>query len=129
MDRRSFLYAGSAVALSLPLLSGNAAKALAAPSGKTAAAGDAALNALFDRIFNEQVRTAPTFATSLGLDKGKLAYLKSKLDTRPYRTARAQELARNRRFLAELKAVSPARLSNTISSSSSPTRAAPGPAP
>ncbi len=111
MDRRSFLHAGSAAALSLPLLSGGTAKALVAPSGKTAAAGDAALNALFDKMFNEQVRASPTFATSLGLDKGDLADLKSKLDTRPYRAARAEDLARNRRFLAELEAVSPAPLS------------------
>jgi uncharacterized protein (DUF885 family) len=111
MDRRSFLYAGGAAALSLPLLSASAAQALAAPSGKTAGAGDAALNALFDKMFNEQVRAFPTFATSLGLDKGDLAYLKSKLDTRPYRAARTEDLARNRRFLAELEAVSPAPLS------------------
>jgi uncharacterized protein (DUF885 family) len=111
MDRRSFLYAGGAAALSLPLLSGGAAKALVAPAGSATGAGDAALNALFDKIFNEQVRAFPTFATSLGLDKGDLAYLKSKLDTRPYQAARAEDLARNRRFLAELEAVSPAALS------------------
>ncbi|MEO5612822.1 MAG: DUF885 family protein, partial [Sphingomicrobium sp.] len=56
-------------------------------------------------------RSSPTFATSLGLDKGNLAYLRSKLDTRPYRAARAEDLARNRRFLAQLNAVSPAGLS------------------
>ena len=112
MDRRSFLYAGGATALSLQLVSGAAAKALVAPSGKGAKGrGDAALNALFEKIFNEQVRASPTFATSLGLDKGKLGYLRSKLDTRPYRTARAEDLARNRRFLAQLNSVSPAGLS------------------
>ncbi|MEO5613083.1 MAG: DUF885 domain-containing protein, partial [Sphingomicrobium sp.] len=98
MDRRSFLYAGGATALSLPLSSGAAAKVLVAPLRKGAKGhGDAALNALFDKIFNEQVRSSPTFATSLGLDKGNLAYLRSKLDTRPYRAARAEDLARNRR--------------------------------
>ena len=111
MDRRSFLYAGSAAALSLPLTSGAAAKVLVAPSRRSHGSGDAALNALFDKIFNEQVRAFPTFATSLGLDKGDLAYLKSKLDTRPYRAARAEDLARNRRWLAALKAVPPAGLS------------------
>ena len=112
MDRRSFLYAGGATALSLPLSSGAASKVLGAPLRKGAKGhGDAALNALFDKIFNEQVRSSPTFATSLGLDKGNLAYLRSKLDTRPYRAARAEDLARNRRFLAQLNAVSPAVLS------------------
>ena len=112
MDRRSFLHAGGAAALSLSLLSEGAAKALVAPSrGTNQGRGDAALNALFDRIFNEQVRTSPTFATSLGLDKGNLAFLKSKLDTRPYQVARAEDLARNRRFLAQLKTIPVARLS------------------
>jgi uncharacterized protein (DUF885 family) len=112
MDRRSFLYAGGATALSLSLTSGAGAKALIAPSGKGAKGrGDAALNALFDKMFNERVRSSPAFATSLGLDKGDLAYLRSKLDTRPYRAARAEDLARERRFLATLKAVSPAGLS------------------
>ena len=87
MDRREFLWTGGAAALALPLLS-NSARALAYAA---AGSGDAALNALFEAIFQEQVRTAPTFATQLGLDKGDLAYLKSKLDTRPYQQARAEE--------------------------------------
>ena len=109
MDRREFLWTGGAAALALPLLS-NSARALAYAA---AGSGDAALNALFEAIFQEQVRTAPTFATQLGLDKGDLAYLKSKLDTRPYQQARAEELARNRKFLAQLNAVDPAGLSPT----------------
>ena len=109
MDRRECLWTGGAAALALPLLS-NSARALAYAA---AGSGDAALNALFEAIFQEQVRTAPTFATQLGLDKGDLAYLKSKLDTRPYQQARAEELARNRKFLAQLNAVDPAGLSPT----------------
>ena len=109
MDRREFLWTGSAAALALPLLS-NSATALAYAA---AGSGDAALNALFEAIFQEQVRTAPTFATQLGLDKGDLAYLKSKLDTRPYQQARAEELARNKKFLAQLNAIDPAGLSPT----------------
>ncbi len=108
MDRREFLWTGSAAALSLPFLSGNA---LAAPAA--AGSGDAGLNQLFDAIFQEQVRTAPTFATQLGLDKGELAGLKSKLDTRPYQQARAEELARNRKFLSQLNGVDPSGLSPT----------------
>jgi len=108
MDRREFLWTGSAAALSLPFLSGSV---LAAPAA--AGSGDAALNQLFEAIFQEQVRTAPTFATQLGLDKGELAYLKSKLDTRPYQQARAEELARNRKFLSQLNGVDPSGLSPT----------------
>ena len=105
MDRREFLTTGGALALSLPFLSEQAlAQAAKNP-------GDAALNALFDAIFQEQVRAAPTFATQLGLDKGELADLKSKLDTRPYQQARAEELARNKKFLTQLNAVNTATLS------------------
>ena len=110
MDRREFLWSGSAFALSLSVL---AEQALAQTLPTAASGGDAALNALFDAIFQEQVRSAPTFATQLGLDKGELAHLKSKLDTRPYRQARSEELARNKKFLAKLKAVNPATLSPT----------------
>ena len=108
MERREFLWSGGALALSLPFLS---EQAFAQSAAAAATSGDAALNALFDAIFQEQVRSAPTFATQLGLDKGELAYLKSKLDTRPYQQARAEELARNKKFLAQLNAVNPATLS------------------
>jgi uncharacterized protein (DUF885 family) len=108
MDRREFLWTGGALALSLPFLS---EQAFAQATRAAGTPGDAALNALFDAIFQEQVRTAPTFATQLGLDKGELANLKSKLDTRPYQQARAEELARNKKFLAQLNAVKAAPLS------------------
>ena len=93
MDRREFLSLGSVAAL-LPTVP---ASASALQSG--GAAGDSQLNAAFDQIFNEQVRAFPAFATSLGLDKGANADLKSKLDTRPYQAARAEDLARNRKFI------------------------------
>ena len=108
MDRREFLWTGGALALSLPFL---AHEAIAQSASAAATPGDEALNALFDSIFQEQVLSAPTFATQLGLDKGELAYLKAKLDTRPYQQARAEELARNKKFLAQLNAVNPATLS------------------
>jgi uncharacterized protein (DUF885 family) len=108
MDRREFLWTGGAAALSLPFLS---ARAIAQAVPVAAAPGDAALNVLFDAIFQERVRASPTFATALGLDKGELAYLKSKLDTRPYQQARVEELARNKKFLAQLNAFDPATLS------------------
>src|SRR3954453_846103 len=103
MDRRSFLTASASVAL-LPLTE---TPALAAASGS----GDARINTLFEDIFQERVRAPPELATQRGLDKGANASLKSKLDTRPNAVARQQDLARDRRDIAQLTAVSPATLS------------------
>src|SRR4051794_39310499 len=107
MDRRSFLATGATVAL-LPLTEAPAFAAIAARAGS----GDARINALFEDIFQERVRTSPELATSLGLDKGPNAALKSKLDTRPTAVARREELARTRRAIARLTAISPATLSD-----------------
>ena len=109
MDRREFLTTGAA-ALSLPLLSANPAHALVLQA--TTGSGDAALNDVFERIFQEQVRTSPTYATFLGLDKGELAPLRSKLDTRPVAAARHEEAARTDKFIAWLEAVPEAGLSD-----------------
>jgi uncharacterized protein (DUF885 family) len=108
MDRRSFLTASATVAL-FPLTEAPALAAVAAKPG----GGDAKLNALFDRIFQDRVRHSPEFASALGLDKGPNAALKSKLDTRPAAVARREDLQRTRRAIAEVKAVSPANLSDT----------------
>jgi uncharacterized protein (DUF885 family) len=105
MDRREFLSLGSVAAL-LPIVPASAASAQPA-----AGLGDEELNRRFEAIFQEQVHAFPTFATSLGLDKGADAALKSKLDTRPYQAARAEDLARNRKFIAEVSEVAPASLS------------------
>jgi uncharacterized protein (DUF885 family) len=104
MDRRSFLTASATVAL-LPLTE---APAFAAAPGN----GDAKLDQLFDDIFQERARTSPELASQLGLDKGPNAALKSKLDTRPNSVARHENLARDRRAIAKLQAVSPASLSD-----------------
>ena len=106
MDRRQFLATGSAAALTVPFFS---SPLLAAPA--PAASGDATLNALFESIFQEQVRTNPVTATYAGLDKGELAPLKAKLDTRPDRQARVEEIARTNKFISSLEAVDPATLS------------------
>jgi uncharacterized protein (DUF885 family) len=106
MDRRQFLWCGSAVALSLPFLSTEA-------FSQTAGSGDAALNDVFQRIFDEQVATSPLTATFYGLDKGKLADLRSKLDTRPDELARSEEIVRTNKFIGWLEAVSEAGLSST----------------
>ena len=90
MDRRCFLTTGATVAL-LPLVE---APLFAAP-----ASGDARLNRLFEEIFQEQVSDSPELATSLGLDKGANAKLKSLLDTDPVPVARRKDLARTRRAI------------------------------
>jgi uncharacterized protein (DUF885 family) len=105
MDRRSFLATGATVAL-LPLTE-KPAFALA-----KAGTGDARLNALFEEIFQERVRNSPTLASSLGLDKGANAALKSKFDTDPAPVGRRKNLARNRRAIAELRSISAATLSD-----------------
>jgi uncharacterized protein (DUF885 family) len=106
MDRRSFLSASATVAL-LPL-----AEAPAFALATTAGSGDAKLNALFEEIFQERVRTSPELATSLGLDKGPNADLKSKLETDPVPVQRRKDLARNRSAIARLNAISAATLSD-----------------
>src|SRR5437868_2242098 len=107
MDRRSFLATGATAAL-LPLAD---VPALAVVTSKPGA-GDARLNAAFERIFQERVQSSPTLASSLGLDKGPNAALKSRFDTDPAPVARAKNLARNRHAIAELRAISPATLSD-----------------
>ena len=106
MDRRSFLATSATVAL-LPLAEAPALAVVA-----KAGTGDARLNAIFDKIFEERVRNSPELASSLGLDKGPNAALKSKLDTDPAPVARRKALARNRRGIAEVTAVSPSTLSD-----------------
>jgi len=105
MDRRSFLATSATVAL-LPLTE---APAIAAVQGGT---GDGNLNDLFEAIFQDRVRHNPELASSLGLDKGPNAALKSKLDTRPGPVARREDLQRTQRNIAELNAISPAGLSD-----------------
>ena len=86
MDRRSFLKAGGATAAVVPFATGGAAQT--APA--TSASGDAKLNALFEEIFQDRVKRYPELASSLGLDKGPNAGLKSKLDVRPVEQARKE---------------------------------------
>jgi uncharacterized protein (DUF885 family) len=122
MDRREFIRSSGAVALTLPLLSSCATRAIvpvanveAAASlvAPTSAANDAALSKLFDRIFQEQVAASPLTATFLGMDKGELAPLKYKLDTRPDRQARSEEIARINKFIRWLEEMPEASLSPT----------------
>ncbi len=106
MDRREFFFTGAAAVLGLSVPS---LQALAqAPAGS----GDAALNKLFEAIFLEAVDSSPELASSLGMDKGARAAMKSKLDPRTA-AERTADLARLKKALASLKAVDPATLSGS----------------
>ena len=106
MDRRSFLATSAGAAL-IPL-----AESPVLAAATTPGSGDARLNALFEEIFQDRVRHSPELASSLGLDKGPNAALKSKLDTRPQAQARQDDLGRTRRAIAQLNAISPTTLSD-----------------
>jgi uncharacterized protein (DUF885 family) len=110
MDRRQFLSSATAAA-AIPLAaSAFPAKAFAAVQAGSGA-GDAALNAAFDKIFMETMKDNPGFATSLGLDKGDLAYLRSTFDPKPYDQARREDVAHTQAALALLRPIDPATLS------------------
>ncbi len=101
MDRRTFLATGGATALAVSTES-----VLAAPVQQ----GDAALKAVLEAEFDDDVLNSPATATSLGLDKGKFAALKSRLSPRTA-AERNRELARNRKWLTRLRKFDPAKLS------------------
>jgi len=104
MDRRDFLVSGSAAALAL------AAEPAWAKSRGKAKGPDTALNVLFDAIFADSIAHSPEYATSLGLDKGKLAPLRFQL-TPGTAAERQADLARNQRWLRTLDRFNPALLS------------------
>jgi uncharacterized protein (DUF885 family) len=104
MDRRQFLAAGSVAALATPLAG---KPAIAATPGS----GDAALNAAFDKIFEAIINSSPSFATSLGLDKGDKAYLRRTFQPEPLTKARAENVARLREAQRMIEAIPPASLS------------------
>jgi uncharacterized protein (DUF885 family) len=97
LDRRAFLATASAAAL-------------ATPAFAQAGSEDARLRAQLDRMFEEGVDDSPRLATSLGLDKGARAHLKSKLDDNSA-AGKARRLERARRWVRELKAIDRAGLS------------------
>ena len=103
MERREFLVAGSAAALA----AGFPISAMAAEAANPA---DKALRALMDRIFYDSLAINPERASSVGLDRGVRAALKSRLDDYgPGQRFIAREM--QRKALADLKAVSPDGLS------------------
>ena len=103
MDRREFL-STTAAGLGATFFAAGSSPALALVQGSHGS-GDAALNALFEKIFQDRVKRYPELATSLGLDKGENAHLKSELDVRPTAAARAEDLAKLRQELASIRAI------------------------
>ncbi|MFI4964139.1 MAG: DUF885 domain-containing protein [Caulobacterales bacterium] len=91
------------------LLTSGAAAAAAGVASRAFAAGDPALAALFDRFFQENLQHRPESATQLGLDKGKNAPLKARLDD-VSSTGRAAARALNADQLRRLQAIDRAKL-------------------
>jgi uncharacterized protein (DUF885 family) len=103
MRRRQFLSSASLLA---------AAGAFPRVAGATKRNRDAELRAMLDRFFYARLEDSPESATSLGLDTGERAHLRSKLgDTS--RAGEARQFARARRELATLKTIPRNRLSET----------------
>jgi uncharacterized protein (DUF885 family) len=98
IDRRAFLATTAA------------AGALAAAPALAQGAEDQKLRAKLDAMFEALVDDSPRFATSLGMDKGARAALKSKLDDNS-ETAKARRLERSRGWLKDLQAIDRTRLS------------------
>ena len=99
LDRRQFLTSAAAGAIGAVL-----------PGAVFAQAGaDATLAKLLDSFFNDGLEESPQRAASLGLDKGALAGLKSKLDDRSA-AEKARRLARSQARLAALDAIDPKTL-------------------
>ncbi|MDB5690839.1 MAG: hypothetical protein JWL91_2715 [Sphingomonas bacterium] len=107
MDRRSFVVSGTALALA-----GGLVRPAAAQRSAAAAIGaeDARLQKTLQGFFDVQIAASPENATELGLDVGRLAGLRARLDDYSAR-GRAQDLAMARRHLAALRTFDPARLS------------------
>jgi uncharacterized protein (DUF885 family) len=103
LDRRQLLISAAAAAgaASLP--------ASAAPAPQSDPATAKVLNDAFDAIFKERIANAPESATSLGLDKGELAGLKSKL-TPATEAEDLASLARLEKSIETLKAIPRAKL-------------------
>ncbi|ATE65910.1 DUF885 domain-containing protein [Rhizorhabdus dicambivorans] len=110
MDRRSFIATAGTAALIAGLLPTAGFAQAASAAAPPEPGSDAALNALFERIFNDTLNHSPEFATGLGYDKGARKAAKSRLDGNREADMR-EDLARNRKWLAELEAFPTAGLS------------------
>ncbi len=92
------------------LLGGVAAAGLAHARPASAEPPDAALDRLFDQLFQEDLRLRPESATQLGLDKGSNADLRAKLSDQSAAGIEAAKAATASQ-LARLQAVDRSRLS------------------
>ena len=99
LDRRGFLSTSAGAAL-----------LTAAPALAQSGSEDARLRAKLDAMFEILVDDSPRRATGLGLDVGKRAALKSRLDD-DSAAARARRLDRARQWAKDLKAIDRAKLS------------------
>jgi len=104
LDRRTFIASSGAAALVTAILPGPVL------AQRRAGSGDAALNALFETIFQQTVQRSPELATQLGLDKDSNAGLKGRLSPRTL-AERARVLAQTKEALASLAAVDRSALS------------------
>lgn len=104
IDRRSVLMSGGAVAAATLVPMAVSAKG-------RAGSGDAALRTLLDRFFYDRLAERPEQATSLGLDTGARAGLRSQLGDET-RAAVARSLARSRAEQAALRRIDRATLSD-----------------
>lgn len=101
LDRRQLLLAaGSAAALAQPV-----AALAQTPSGPEGAK----LEAMLDAFFHEELLSSPERASNLGLDKGDLAFLRSKLKDRSAAGLAADRAALRDR-MARLKTIDRAKL-------------------
>lgn len=103
MNRRHFLMTSTATALI-----GLAPRAFA-QGNPVASDTSARLNATFDQIFDMMIDSSPESATALGLDKGKRAAMKYKLDDNSL-TGVQDDLAQTRKAMAMLDAFNGATL-------------------
>lgn len=104
-DRRTLLASLAATTAMAAVKSPARAFAAEAPTGEGARLTD-----IYERAYDMLVETNPEFATALGLDKGKNAAAKAKLNDRsPAGIRRDHDLYRT--GLKELKTIDPAKLS------------------
>lgn len=95
MNRRAFLASTAATGV-----------AASFPTALLAQSGDGALNALFETIFQDNIRRSPEGATQLGLDKGANAAAKHRLSDRSAADL-ARQMERTHFWLDRLNALNP----------------------
>jgi len=105
MDRRHFMNSAASVTalgfVGAAISSGAKAQGDSAHHGHNDHLGAAMLNGVFETIYNQYIDNSPTLATSLGLDKGARAHLKSKLGS----ATLAEDKADHERLKGNIKAI------------------------